>query len=205
MEIIEFLGLSRAGKTTQQEAIAHILESEGHRCHKVQRPQLRFKDCTGLEDFHTRLFDIFRRGRDDADQARNDFVIFDRGFYDRLVMLSADYQDNGVSEPFYERMSKEIQKEAQTTRYPFLFRITPETSLARWEEQQAKGMDYSALCAGLDTRDRIEGLQMLQAKYESLGKRAGFIPVNAEQSQEAVTYHLNRAIIRKATTMAGAA
>ena len=194
MEIIEFLGLSRAGKTTQQKALANVLESEGHRCARPQRPPIRFKDCACLEDFHIKFFDAFRRARDEAETAGYDFIIYDRGFYDRMVLLLADSQRGSISPRFYADMNSAIEAQIPSVAYPFLFKIRPELSLARWEEQRLRGMDNSELCEGLNTMDTLLELLSLDDTY-AVVQCSYLIPIiNAELPRETITAELNRFI-----------
>jgi hypothetical protein len=180
MEIIEFLGLSRAGKTTQQEALARLLEAEGYHCARVSRPPIRFSDCAGLEDFHVRLFDAFMRAREDAEARASDFAIYERGFHDRLVLLEADADQGLISPTFYGDMRPRITSQLPRVAYPILFKIKPETSLARWDEQRSNGLDNAHLCAGLDMRDTLPELRSLEERYAGAQRTYSLLEVDSE-------------------------
>jgi thymidylate kinase len=196
METIEFLGLSRAGKTTQQEALARLLESEGYRCARVSRPPIRFNECDGLEDFHVRLFDAFVGARRDAEARGCDFAIYERGFHDRLVLLGADAEQGLVSQPFYADLSRCIADQLPSVTYPILFKLTPETSLARWDEQRRRGLDNSHLCAGLDMRDTLPELRTLGERYAQAQRDYGLLEIDSELPQGEVVARLSGFIKR---------
>lgn len=196
MKTIEFLGLSRAGKTTQQEALARLLDSEGYRCARVSRPPIRFSDCNGLEDFHIQLFGAFVRARQSAETAGCDFAIYERGFYDRLVLLDADAEQGLVSPTFYIGMHQRVTEQFPLVTYPILFKLTPETSLARWDEQKRKGLDNSHLCAGLDMRDSLHELKSLGERYTEAQIKYGLLEVDSELPQAEVVARLSGFIKR---------
>lgn len=196
MKTIEFLGLSRAGKTTQQEALARLLETEGYRCARVSRPSVRFSDCSGLEDFHVRLFDAFVRGRAGAETAGCDFTIYERGFYDRLVLLEADAEQGLVSPAFYDEMRGRITEQLPLVTYPILFRLSPNTSLTRWDEQRRKGLDNSHMCAGLDMRDTLPELRTLGERYARAQRDYNLLEVDSELPQQEVVNRLSGFIKR---------
>lgn len=196
METIEFLGLSRAGKTTQQEALARLLETEGYRCARVSRPPIKFRDCSGLEDFHVRLFDAFVKGRTDAETRGCDFALYERGFYDRAVLLEVDAEQGLVSQTFYSEMQARIAEQLPCVTYPVLFRLSPETSLARWDEQRRKGLDNSHMCVGLDMRDTLPELRFLGERYAQTQKTYNLLEVDSELPQIEVVARLSGFIKR---------
>jgi len=77
-----------------------------------------------------------------------------------------------------------------------MFLIDPATSIARIESQKSEGLDYSALCVGLNTRDTHEDLQKLLDRYKefqgSNGKiRRLLITGSLEDTFQSVLAELN--------------
>jgi len=84
-------------------------------------------------------------------------------------------------------MSAQLEQYAEHIAHPILFDISPETSLARWEQQRAEGFDYSFMCEGLEPPEDLERLKMTRALYKELRVRnPEIVELNAESSKDRI-------------------
>ena len=96
-----------------------------------------------------------------------DYLFYDRGFYDRLALLSMDFKDGQVSLDFTNRMRNSILDCVNRVDSAFLFLIPPVTSLERLPGQKAKGLDNSNLMGELKDNTE-ENLTSLYQTYEQI-------------------------------------
>ncbi|MGV8142247.1 MAG: hypothetical protein ACP5NS_01270 [Candidatus Pacearchaeota archaeon] len=185
MLTIELFGLSRTGKTSTLRGLASTLEREGQRCAVIGRPPIDFKECSGLEDFHARMLDYLEAHIPEAKDTKPDYLLMDRGPYDREIMLEADHADGQVSGPFYGNAMARLLRLQTEIDIPLLFLVEPATSLARVHTQRDEGLDYSYMCVGLNTRDTPVELGGLFDRYTALQRaNSGIVGVYAGGSAE---------------------
>ncbi len=168
MLTIELFGVSRTGKTSTLRKLVSRLEQQGETCAIVSRAPLAFKDCKGLEDFHDQMFRYMETSLQEHTATRPNYIVMDRGPYDREIMLEADHADGQVSSGFYRGMIERIESLQQSIDLPLLFMIDPRTSLARIPTQIDEGLAYVQMCEGLNTRDNTNELQRLHDRYSRL-------------------------------------
>jgi thymidylate kinase len=166
--VIEFLGVSRSGKTTQVQLLASALKDAGYSCTVVRRPANSLQESETLEQWHILVYQYLCAAQEAYFREPTDYLIYDRGFYDRLALLIADYADGHVSETFRDKLVGAIIPRLDHIDFAFVFLLSPELSLARWSRQRAEGLDKSSLNSGLDTRDNLEGLKYMAGVYRVL-------------------------------------
>lgn len=160
MTVVEFLGMSRAGKTTQISRLREYLREKNIKFLISGRPQIRFKDVNSLEDFHEMMYNHLLNHYKLYQEHKCDFLIYDRGFYDRMFLLQLDYKDKRVSEIFKEGLIRDISTGLNLIDIPIMLLIEERVSLERWQQQIREGLDNLMLSEGLDLRDKsIEGLE----------------------------------------------
>lgn len=185
--IFEFLGMPRSGKTTQIKRLVKMLQGVGKSC-IVAKPEVRFEQAGSLEKFHLltyrnlfNLYDMYCRGR-------QSHLIFDRGFYDRLVFLRADQIRRNLSDEFVEGLSIEIKKRLNNIDTALLLRVNPEISLNRLEVQKTEGEHVIRFMNNFDTLEHFEGLSFLFGLYEDLVKSYPCVKrINCSLSKDEVT------------------
>lgn len=165
MLTIELFGLSRTGKTSTLRSLESHFASNGQRCQVITRAPISFKDCNGLEDFHHKMALYFEQKMAEAQSSNPNYVLMDRGPYDREVMLQADHADEQLSTGFYDQTRNGLLRLQPKVDLPLLFMIDPRTSLERIPGQRDEGLDYSHMCAGLNTRDNVVELTKLFDMY----------------------------------------
>jgi len=166
MICLELLGMSRAGKTTQKGYLLKVLQREGHSVTTLERPKIPFSEFGSVHDFHDYLISFFDE-KIGASQ-NTDFVVLDRGLYDRQVLLDFDYGIGAISGGEYHKLQQRLEGVLPRVDKGLVFMISPEESLRRWDAQRAQGLDYSYLNEGLDSGDNMEGLANLHQRYSSL-------------------------------------
>ncbi|MEK6915545.1 MAG: hypothetical protein AABW89_03325 [Nanoarchaeota archaeon] len=185
MLTIEIFGLSRTGKTSTLRNLEAHFGSQGQKCEVITRAPINFKDCSGLEDFHFRMASYFEQRIAEAQAKNPDYVLMDRGPYDREVMLRADNEDGELSASFYQQTSSRLERLQPLVDLPLLFMVEPATSLARIHSQRDEGLDYSYMCAGINTRDNMGELTKLFDRYAQFQiAKPEIIRVNAYGSKE---------------------
>lgn len=165
MLTIELFGLSRTGKTSTLRSLEKHFASIGQSSQVIARAPISFRDCKGLEDFHTKMASYFEQKMAEAQGSTTDYVLMDRGPYDREVMLQADHTDGQLSDRFYDGARARLMTLQPKVDLPLLFMIDPVTSLARVQNQRDEGLDYAHMCAGLNTRDNVAELTNLFDRY----------------------------------------
>lgn len=165
MLTIELFGLSRTGKTSTLRSLEKHFVSEGQGCQVIARAPISFRDCNGLDDFHVKMASYFGQKMEEAQRGNPDYVLMDRGPYDRELMLEADHAEGQVSGGSYVRLKDLLLRLQPKVDLPLLFMIDPATSLARVHSQRDEGLDYSHMCAGLNTRDSPSELTKLFQRY----------------------------------------
>jgi thymidylate kinase len=166
--VIEFLGMSRSGKTTQVQLLASVLKDAGYSCTVVGSLTKSFQESETLEQWHILMYEYLCAAQEAHFRDSTDYLIYDRGFYDRLALLIADYAGGHVSETFRDELAGAIIPRLNHVDFAFVFLLSPELSLARWSRQRAEGLDRSSLDSGLDTRDNLEGLKYMAQVYRVL-------------------------------------
>lgn len=169
MICLELLGMSRAGKTTQRQMLSEKLSSEGISATTVERPKVPFSKFKSLYHFHDHLIDFFRE--EITKNQDKDVIILDRGANDRSVLLSLDYKDKTISSPEYEKLNRKLQELASEINTGFLFMVSPEESLKRWDAQKTSGLDFSHLNKGLPSWDNYRNLKRLHGAYATLANK----------------------------------
>jgi thymidylate kinase len=167
---VEIFGISRTGKTSTLLGLVSHFEKSGESCEVIARPPIDFKSCASLEDFHDKILSYLETNIPRLKGGKPRYLLMDRGPYDREVMLDADYMDSQIGRGFYVEAKERLARLQTGIDLPLMFLITPETSLARIGTQRDEGLDYSHLCVGLNTRDTLEGLGQLYAKYVAFQK-----------------------------------
>ncbi len=195
MLTIELFGLSRTGKTSTLRGLASTLEGKGQRCAVIGRPPIDFKECKDLEDFHERMLRYLETHVPESKGTNPDYLLMDRGPYDREIMLEADHADGQVSTPFYATAMTRLLRLQTEIDIPLLFLVEPATSLARVHMQRDEGLDYSHMCVGLNTRDTPVELGGLFDRYTALQRaNNGIVGVYAGGSAEDTLQSALRAI-----------
>jgi len=192
MICLELLGMSRAGKTTQRKLLQERLALEGFKATTLERPKIPFSEFNSLVDFHDFLIDFFRRGISSCDG--QDFVILDRGLYDRQILLDFDYDNSSLSPEEYSRLRAKIQNNLRLIKKGYVFMVSPEESLKRWIAQREAGLDYSSLNLGLNSGDTLDGLSRLYRGYLALLKDTKLQQISGIDSKETCTESLIRGI-----------
>ena len=166
MACIEIFGMSRSGKTTQINALVDTLNREELSSVVVGRPMVPFKEFSSVPSFHrhylNHLVDAIEANRD------KDFVILDRGVYDRAVLLDFDLENGSISAREYRKLRRELEQNIPKVDTGFLFMVSPEESLRRYVSQRAKGLDFSYLNTGLISGDEPKNLETLYQMYQEL-------------------------------------
>lgn len=165
MLTIELFGLSRTGKTSTLRSLERHFVSSGQRCQVIVRAPISFRDCNGLEDFHVKMASYFEQKMAEVQGSSPDYILMDRGPYDREVMLQADHADGKLSSVSYGQIKGSLLRLQPKVDLPLLFMVDPVTSLARVHSQRDEGLDYSHMCAGLNTRDNVAELTNLFDRY----------------------------------------
>ncbi|MBI2630249.1 hypothetical protein HYW76_04040 [Candidatus Pacearchaeota archaeon] len=198
MKIIEFLGMSRAGKSTQQKILLDIFQKEGYSSVPFVRPQISFKQTGSAENFHRMFFNEMKKAYEEGNQMGIDYLLYDRGFHDRMGMLIKDTSSGIISPSFSFSLAKELGIYTPKVDYPMLFLVSPKISYVRWAQQIREGGDNSVLCEGLEPKENIAALKESYALYAALKKRYPYlIEINAELPREAVTFQLIRVLESK--------
>jgi len=166
MVCIELLGMSRAGKTTQKNSLLEKLSQDGVSVVTLERPKIPFSEFESTYHFHDFLINYFNENTElNKDK---DFIILDRGLHDRQVLLYFDYKNSSISHDEYSALSKKLKESKSYVDKGFVFMVSPEESIKRWEAQKKQGLDYSYLNEGLNTGDDLICLQGFHQSYSAL-------------------------------------
>lgn len=152
--MIEFLGVSRSGKTSQMRMVKERLVCQGYDVATVQRPDIPFSNYASLYDFHRSLVAYFLGQV--ALNTHRDFVLLDRGFLDRQTLAKFDFTRGAISSGQYQSIVDATEREIQRTDRFFLFVVPEAISLGRLVEQARQGLDNSHLNGGLSIKEEDE-------------------------------------------------
>lgn len=193
--ILEFLGLSRSGKSTQRNLLAGYLTSQ-HIPHKVlERPNVSFRQAGTAENFHRILFQHFSEGLSYGLANPQEIVVLDRGFYDRSVLLQEDLASGSVSRDFAESLQAQILPNLGGIDHGFLFMVEPVVSLSRWDSQREEGLDSAHLNQGLTDLDTVEGLNRLHGAYTRLHEQyPHLVRIDGSQNRKLTHYRILTAL-----------
>ena len=187
MVCIELLGMSRAGKTTQKNSLLEKLNQDGVSAVTLERPKIPFSEFKSTYHFHDFLINYFNENIESNKD--KDFIILDRGLYDRQVLLDFDYKDSAISHDEYSILSKKLTEAKVHVDKGYVFMVSPEESIRRWEDQRAQGLDYSHLNKGLNAGDDLTGLQNFHQGYSALLDNPVLEKIEGLDSRE---YNLNK-------------
>lgn len=191
MKVVEFLGMSRAGKSTQQRKMIEQLQREGYSCQGFVRPRISFRESGSVENFHLAFFDKMRRAYNEGLQTGLDYLFYDRGFHDRIVMLAKDWQEGRVPESFRTELGSQLKAYASAVNVPVLFMISPQTSYDRWGQQIREGLDHSHLIEGLEPSEDLERLNQAYQRYEEMARAYPQMKrIDAEATRDEITLNL---------------
>jgi len=178
MITVEFFGLSRTGKTTQIDLLVRHLEYTGARYLVQSRPEVSFANAGSLEMFHELMFETIFNSYEISCQDEQEFLILDRGFHDRYVLLDADYESGLIQIGFYQKMIQRLNPFiAQEDKYALLMMTDPSTSLERVAQQIEDGLDYSGLCNGMNIHEGERGLTLLCSLYQDFARKHPHVQV----------------------------
>lgn len=170
MYTIEFLGLSRAGKTSQIKLLEDVLNTKSTRYACFRRPHISLEKMGTVEKFHETMLEKMCEIYNSSTSKNLDFLIYDRGFYDRIALLNIDLRTNAISETFYNNFLPKLYANTEKIDRTFIFFINPEGSLNRWPAQKKEMLDTTRLNKGLQTCDDLAGLKLLNKIYLDLLK-----------------------------------
>jgi len=185
MQCIELLGMSRAGKTTQIEAITADLERQGLKTKVVGRPKVPFSTFGSPAEFHRHYLNYLFQNV--AHAGSNDVVLLDRGFYDRVVLSQFDYEQGFLSGEEYAQIRQIVETGSALVGRGFLLLLSPEESLRRFVAQRKQGLDFSYLNKGMVDCDEPQNLEILYEKYKQLSGDPRLETIDANQSAEKTT------------------
>lgn len=170
-KVIEFLGMSRSGKTTQVRMLVEALSASGYSCRVVRRPDESCGESRTPEEWHRFMYEDLCAAHEAYSRDPTDFLLYDRGFYDRLALLAVDSADGHITGAFRNELTRAIKPRLAHIDFALVFSLHPELSLQRWSRQRAEGLDKSDLCSGLDTRDSLDGLKCMAQIYRTTRER----------------------------------
>ncbi len=165
MITIEFFGLSRTGKTTQSRRLVDDLSSRGVSVKVYQRPKINFTDLPSMDAWHEMMISSKITQYHSSLESGADFLIYDRGFLDRKVMLDLDFAAGTIRRQTHNKISSSLHTYIKKVNFPLLFLVDPATSLSRVESQMVNGLDNSHFCKGMSKRDDFKGLSELIPAY----------------------------------------
>lgn len=169
MTVIEFFGMTRAGKTTHLRNLETYLDAVGKSYLVSARPNIKFEDTAGLEHFHELYLESILKAHEIYEHSNYDFLIYDRGPHDRRVLLELDYNEGNVSSQILEKLDEKLEQASKTVNKGLLFLVSPEESIRRLPKQQLEGLDNSHLNIGLPTFDAgITRMECVYKKYSEL-------------------------------------
>ncbi len=119
-------------------------------------------------------------------QTEVDYLIYDRGFYDRLALSTADYERGSLEEPFKNEFVGNLEGKLATVDVPLLLLVDPETSLARKEIQIREGL-HEYFTTNIPLPKDIGWLQHLYDVYSSLKEKYhGIHIIDSKKTKEEV-------------------
>ncbi len=139
MKVIEFFGIPRAGKTTQRKKLVQRLQEEGLKYRIFRKPRKLLEKTRNLEELNFVYFEAMVQFYERGKQKEVDYLIFDRGLYDRIALITADYKRGEISSSFRTKLISQLESKIEQITHPFLFLVTPEISLQRKKEQRKCG------------------------------------------------------------------
>jgi thymidylate kinase len=185
MKCIELFGMSRAGKTTQMNTLAKSAESQGLQMAAIGRPKIPFSSFPSPAHFHNYYLGYMVRMLEQ--NADKDFIVLDRGFYDRVVLAGFDQERGLITAEEHAHIRGEIDKHLPRIDTGFLLLLTPEESLRRFDSQRKHGLDFSYLNVGMVNCDEPGNLAILYQKYSALVGNPRLRVIDASRSIGDVT------------------
>jgi thymidylate kinase len=137
-----------------------------------------------MEYIHSK---VFRQLNDIFESALLDdinYLVFDRGYIDRSIMLAQDKRDGRVSDNFARSLQTSLYPRKYLVHHPFLFMVSPEISLDRLAAQRIEGSVSKS--EGLELRKDQTRLAQLYDDYAKLQTRERVITVDGTMDRDSI-------------------
>jgi thymidylate kinase len=160
MKVIEFIGMARAGKTTQIDRLKSHLESQGQRVvvlsDRERAQSLKTPPNEGLaytliffaaaiEAYYTHLNEV-------------DYLLIDRGFNDVAVWSDVRFSFGEISREESDALKIVFERFKQLVDQTIYFKVPIEVGLSRHQNTQHQAVDDVAM--------NKKWLEVLQSSYE---------------------------------------
>lgn len=147
MKVFEFIGMPRAGKTTQIERLKSYLEAQGskvvvftdrERAESIKTPPTEGLAYTLV--FFTLAVEAYYRYRTDCD-----YLLIDRGFNDVAVWADVRFASGEISDQEADGLRQTFEKFKKLVDKTFYFDVSMETSLKRHARTEHQAVDDVAM------------------------------------------------------------
>jgi len=168
-KIIEFTGMPSTGKSTQVQLLIEELKRLGKTVTTFNEKEIKFEEVeNNFYDFNRKTYLNLVERYEKWKESPTDFLILDRGFYDRLVWPLSDFEMKYCS----KNEKDELLQLAKKYKRPFVdhiffMMILPELSLKRRIKPETN-IDYYIM--------RKDYLEILYKSYKQLKKTT--LPLN---------------------------
>jgi thymidylate kinase len=168
-KIIEFTGMPAAGKSTQVRLLTEELKRLGKTVTLFNEKEIKFEEVeNNFYEFNRRTYLNLVERYKKWEKNPTDFLILDRGFYDRLVWPLSDFEMKYCSKYEKDELLQLVEKhERPFVDYIFFMMILPEISLKRKIKPETS-IDYYVM--------RKDYLDILYRYYKQLKKTT--LPLN---------------------------
>lgn len=186
MKVIEFFGMPRSGKTTQVRMLIEEFKQKEVNYKIFPKKRITVKN---LEELNMMLYESLTAYYEKTKTKNTDYLVYDRGFYDRLALSTADYQRGKVSERFKESLTEKLEEKLEKVDFPILCLIDPKTSLERRKKQGRKRISNYIITDTILPKD-FNWLQQLFEVYINIKEKyPGIHILNSEIKKE--DFHQN--------------
>lgn len=189
MKVIEFVGMARAGKTTQIDRLKTYLESKGHRVavltDRERAQSLKTPPSEGLAytlTFFATVVEAYYAHLNEAG-----YLLIDRGFNDVAVWSDVRYSFGEISQEERDALKTTFERFKKLVDRTFYFKVPIDIGLTRHEKTEHQAVDEVAM--------NKKWLEVLENAYEKNQRSfTNVVIVNGVQEADVVEAQIIKVI-----------
>ncbi|MEK7614981.1 MAG: hypothetical protein AAB431_01195 [Patescibacteria group bacterium] len=147
MYVIEFLGMARAGKTTQIDKLRTFLESKGKRVGILTDRERALTVQTPVSEglAYTLVFFSLAIDAHEAHKNKVDYLLIDRGFHDVAVWADVRFHLGEISQTERDALKMIFERFLDSVHRTFYFTLPVDVALQRHTQTTQQAVDDVAM------------------------------------------------------------
>lgn len=140
MKIIEFMGMPKAGKTTQIEIVEKVLRDEKKLKVRAIHEGARICPLDKEDRFHYNAWSFHNTANRilEARLCKYDYLLIDRGVYDHIAFTQALFDSGHITRSQYVAQTSYFHEFGALEDAVMMFKVSPEESMKRENKHQER-------------------------------------------------------------------